>query len=345
MASQPATYPGQHNELMAESQLNVGPGAPGNRQSAPQVAIRPCELCASNQSKHHFAREMMFGTREQFAYLECLRCGCLRIADVPADLGRHYPREYDPFRSRIGNGIKAQLRQSLASLAIKHRTLLNLAAPLNRFAIARLVHALRLTPAMRILDVGCGGGRLVLALRSAGFRALGIDEYAPEVADAKGVAVRRCGLEDVSESFDCITFNHSLEHIADHVGALKQVRARLTTDGVCVVRIPVASWAWREYGTDWVQLDPPRHLCVHSEKSFRIAAERSGFRVEDVEYDSFAFQFWGSELYRRNIPLETARPRLSDYFSKASMKEYTRRSVALNSEHRGDQAIFFLRKI
>lgn len=321
------------------------PGASDNRQPFSDVGFGPCECCGSDRRKTHVVREMMFGTRERFSYLECLGCGCLRIAEVPANLGRYYPKEYDPFKSGPRDGVKARLRQSLVSLVIRNRVLLKAVAPSHRFATARLAHALRLTPKTRILDVGCGGGRLVLDLRAAGFTAWGIDHFAPESVDSKGVVVRRCSLEDLSEEFDCIMFNHSLEHIADQVEILSQARARLRSGGVCIVRIPIASWAWREYGTNWVQLDAPRHLCVHSEKSFRIAAERSGFRVSDTEYDSFDFQFWGSELYLRNVPLETARPRLSEYFSKASMKEYRRRSVALNNQHQGDQAIFFLRQI
>jgi hypothetical protein len=139
-------------------------------------------------------------------------------------------------------------------------------------------------------------------------------------------------------------FNHSLEHIADQVATLRLAFSKVRPTGSCIVRIPIAGWAWKEYGTDWVHLDAPRHLCVHTERSFGLAAEKAGFVVAETVYDSTDFLFWGSELYRRNVPLEDARNRLSHYFSKDSMKEFRRRALALNSQGQGDQAIFFLRR-
>ncbi len=305
-----------------------------------------CELCGTQQEvKTYVAREMMFGTREQFTYFECSGCGILRISDIPADLGQYYPHTYNPHAAASNHAIKARVRQSLVSCAIKSRLFLNAATPFHRFTTAELAHALRLKPEMRILDVGCGAGLLVKDLRAAGFTAMGIDRFAPGNSDAQGVVIRQCELQAVSEQFDCVLFNHSIEHIADQVGTLQLVLSKLRTGGTCIVRIPLASWAWKEYGVDWVQLDAPRHLCVHSEKSFRLAAEKSGFAVSDIVYDSFDFMFWGSELYRLDVPLEDGRPHLSDYFSKDRMNEFCRRAAELNQQHEGDQATFFLHRI
>lgn len=302
-----------------------------------------CELCGSERAAQHIAREMMFGMHEEFTYLECSECGRLRISPLPSHLDKYYPSFYTAYSAGPSSPLKARLRQSIVSLAIRRQWLLKAVPRAYRFQIARLVHSLRLRPDMSILDVGCGAGLLVRDLRAAGFTAFGIDRFAPQVSDAGGIAVKQCELQDLSEHFDSVLFNHSLEHIDDQVGTLRLALSRLRPGGMCVVRIPVAAWAWQEYGTDWVQLDPPRHLVVHSEKSFRLAVELAGFTVSDIVYDSFDFQFWGSELYRMGVPLETARPHLHDYFSKTRMKEFARRAEELNRESQGDQAIFFLR--
>jgi hypothetical protein len=42
-------------------------------------------------------------------------------------------------------------------------------------------------------------------------------------------------------------------------------------------------------------------------KSLRLLAEKAGFIVERVIYDSESFQFWASEQYIKNIPLTDER--------------------------------------
>src|SRR5262245_52545571 len=57
-----------------------------------------CKICRhSDRNMIHSIREMMFGTRESFEYIECSRCGCIQIADIPDDISRHYPPDYYSF--------------------------------------------------------------------------------------------------------------------------------------------------------------------------------------------------------------------------------------------------------
>lgn len=286
----------------------------------------------------------MFGTRKEFTYLECSCCGRLRISEEPPNLGDYYPSTYNPYSVGTQSALKTQLRQQLVSFAIHHPWFVRAIAP-QRFVTAKQAHALRLKPEMRILDVGCGAGMLVRDLRAAGFNAIGVDRFAPQISDAHGLVVKQCELQDITQEFDCILFNHSLEHINDQVGTLRLAQSKLAKNGICIVRIPIVNWAWKEYKTDWVQLDPPRHQTLHTEKSFGLAAEQAGFSVFDTVHDSLDFQFWGSELIRLGVPLETGMGRLPDYFSKQRRLEFSRHAEELNQKRLGDQAIFFLRRI
>lgn len=55
-------------------------------------------------------------------------------------------------------------------------------------------------------------------------------------------------------------FHHSFEHIADPFETLCSVR-RLLSSGTCLIRIPIVdSWAWENYGVNWIQIDAPRHF-------------------------------------------------------------------------------------
>jgi len=110
----------------------------------------------------------------------------------------------------------------------------------------------------------------------------------------------------------------------------------------------VSSYAWQHYGVDWVQLDAPRHLYLFAHESIAHLAAATGFDVIDVRCDADAFQFWGSEQYRRGIPLRDERSYAvnpaAGLFSAAEMADWSRRAVQLNQQGQGDQACFVLRK-
>ena len=98
-----------------------------------------------------------------------------------------------------------------------------------------------------------------------------------------------------------------------------------------------------------MQLDPPRHLLLYTAETFKSLAEEAGFAVDEVAYDSTAFQFWGSLQYARDIPLAGER----SYFVNPSDSIFTPEEIAafgaraeeLNRKGEGDQAVFYLRRV
>jgi len=110
-----------------------------------------------------------------------------------------------------------------------------------------------------------------------------------------------------------------------------------------LIRIPVtSSYAWKHYGVNWMQLDPPRHLYLYSPKSLEILASKAGFIVEDIVFDSSEYQFIGSELYQRDIPLMAGWNQ--EIYSKAEVENFRLQAQKLNSTGEGDQACFYLYK-
>src|SRR4029077_21048818 len=108
------------------------------------------------------------------------------------------------------------------------------------------------------------------------------------------------------------------------------------------------SYASQRYKTHWVDWDPPRHFVVHSLKSIRLLAEKNNFELEKVAFDSNAFQFWGSEQYEKNIPLNDPRSysvnKKNSLFSEGQIKEWEKKAEELNKDQQGDQACFYLRR-
>src|SRR4029077_3058389 len=54
-----------------------------------------CKICGNTSgNKTHTAREMMFGLRDKFEYLECGNCGCVQSMNVPADMAKYCAANY-----------------------------------------------------------------------------------------------------------------------------------------------------------------------------------------------------------------------------------------------------------
>lgn len=319
-----------------------------------------CRIC--NNTEHNLTyevREMMLGLRDMHTYFECADCGCLQITQVPENIQEYYPSEdyysYDAVKA-VG-GIKGKLikmrdRYAATGDCFAGR-LMQRIQPHDKLPSLR--HA-KVTLDSKVLDVGCGAGHLLHSMKEAGFKnLLGVDPFnAKEINYQNGLKIQAKSLHDLNVDndagdWDLIMFNHSFEHVFDQHEVLEKVMKLLKPNGVCMIRIPtVTSWAWRSYGIDWVQLDAPRHLFLHSLQSINVLAEKKGFKLEEVIYDSFAFQQWGSEQYKQDIALHdensyAVNPENSP-FSDDDIRKFEAHSKELNMSKSGDQAAFYLRK-
>ena len=324
-----------------------------------------CELCEGSETSGDYeAREMMLGLRTRFHYTQCANCGSLWLMDPPVDFAAYYPNGYYSFATHNG-GIKAATIKYLRTK--RDRTYFGSKDVLGRFlswryknSDLRAVSKLIAKPDTRVLDVGCGSGQLLHRMAALGFQNLvGADPYLSEdLENGNGVRIRKCRLEDmVGEKYDLVMFHHSFEHVPDPVGTLRTVTRILAPGGKCLIRLPVVAHAWERYKTNWVQLDPPRHMWLPTEKAMGILAESVGLSMQGVDYDSTDLQFWGSELYARDVPLRDV-PRcgvplrgtsfyyansvdLTKYFRREDVGEFQKKAVRLNREGQGDQAAFY----
>ena len=314
-----------------------------------QAMDMQCRICGSHAARKVTAKEMMLGLRESFDYAECEDCGCLQICEVPEDLGRYYDAGYYSI-GRANPLVRAAKEARLKFLTTGRGVLGRLVSvAYSREKDARIAPD-GVSKTSRLLEVGCGNGYYLLKLLELGYTRLwGVDPF----MDASAVRQTPLRLErrtildiDPSEGpVDAILFNHSFEHIPQQHESLERARQLLAPGGVCLIAIPtVSSWAWEHYGTDWVQLDAPRHLYLHSRRSLSQLAEGHGFVVDKVRDNSNEFQFWGSELYRAGIPLRADAARRSERQGKLN-PEYASRAAQLNRESRGDQFVACLRKV
>jgi len=312
--------------------------------------VNLCRICreTSGPTQRFRAVERMNGTRDGFDYIKCLICGCLQIEHIPQDLSRYYLSDYYSFavsNRRIKEWLKLQRNRQHSGAKTRVGALLT--AVIGPPMFSRWL-AFADTQSPKVLDVGSGSGHLVSDLRRVGIDALGVDPYlADDIRDSENsLIVRSCGLTEIDEKYDLIMFHHSLEHIAEQSETLEVALDLLRPAGTILVRIPlVDSYAWRTFGLDWVQLDAPRHLYLHTRHSMTIVAERAGLNVDAIIDDSTIFQLDASKWYANGKDLRSYRH--PSFFAKR-LKRRLRKETALvgllNMTHDGDQALFVLRR-
>lgn len=320
-----------------------------------------CKICENSENNLvHRAREMMFGMRDQFDYVECGNCGTIQIGEIP-DLSLYYPKNYYALDTKADNGLPTKLKTRLL-LKLVGDYFVNGRNHAGKYLAQKKDWVQRYYPASlrqfdigidfdsRILDFGSGTGKLLQILHYFGFRNLtGADAFIEtDIFYPTGVKIYKRCVEELEPFFDFIMLHHSFEHLPNPLETLRGLHRLLPNDKFCLIRIPVVNFAWEKYGVNWVQLDPPRHLFLYTEKSLRLLAEKAGFVVEKVIYDSEAFQFWGSEQYLQDIPLTDSRSHQTDIaagiFSAEQMADWEKQAEELNAQNRGDQACFYLRK-
>jgi len=314
-----------------------------------------CRICGNRDANTAWpTREMMFGTREPFTYIECARCGCVQIDALPERLGGYYPSGYFAYRPQH-RLARSRLRRFIDARRVAYRLyghnwlgalVERVAKPLAYLEWVRRAGIERDAP---ILDVGCGAGRLLLKMRLGGFAdCTGVDPFLDhDIIYANGLTIHQARVEDLGPEhharYALIMLHHAFEHVPDPVATLTTLARLLAPSGTLLIRIPVADCAaWERYRGNWVQLDPPRHLHLHTRASMDLLAARTGLVVREVICDSTALQFIGSEAYARDIPLRDSHRR-ERRLSAPERRAVARAVAEANATGRGDQAAFYLR--
>jgi SAM-dependent methyltransferase len=317
-----------------------------------------CRICgneAGNTAYH--TREMMLGLRHEFDYFQCAACDCLQITEFPADMTPYYPSDYIGFgKLRIEDTEIPGWAVTMWELTetISERMALQTAdtpsstideafeKTLAERAIARYLPDFVSKRDARILDVGCGDGGFIHTMGEIGFaNVVGVDLFIHDDIDYdNGVKVRKGTIRDVEPAWDMIMLHHSFEHMPDPLETMQAIAQDLAPDGVCMIRIPIASsYAWETYRKDWIQMDPPRHFFLHSLQSLDILAKQAGLRLDHTLYDSNGGIFGVSEMYQRDISLAESTP--MQLFSPEKIRADDEHAKRLNEEGRGDQAAFY----
>ena len=221
----------------------------------------PCNLCGKNKAER-------LATQRGFSFVRCRSCGLVYVNPrPPAD---SLLSLYADYHGREGKDEASWER--LMSLIFRESA--NLLCSMHNGA-----------PRRRLLDVGCGFGSFVAAMRERGWGAEGVDPSPTVVAAAarKGLPVRLGALEELQGEcgiFDAVTMFYVLEHLPDPMKALRKASDLLAPGGTLLIRVPHTTPIVRllaPVGLGRTLYDPPFHLYDFSPAVLREMLRRTGF--------------------------------------------------------------------
>ena len=315
-----------------------------------------CKCCLfDGPGEVYQVREMQLGLRELFNYHQCSNCGALQLIDIPENLAKYYPSDkYYSYNTSMKKQVKTDLLRKIKAGYILYGKN-KIAGSILSIGYKKPEYFDWLKKAKvefddAILDVGCGDGGLLVSLGTNGFTNLtGIDPFNQSDFDYGSVKIFKKDIFEIEGHFDFIMLNHVFEHLDNPKIILKRLYQLLKPRKYLLLRTPVmGTYAWKTYKENWMGLDAPRHLIVHTLKSIHLLAEEAGFKISATSFDGIANNLIASEQYKRDIPLTDTNSYMVDkqsgQFTQNEIAAFKNTAERTNREQQGDQAAFFLYK-
>jgi SAM-dependent methyltransferase len=321
-----------------------------------------CKICKeTNQNNIYIGKEMMYGTREKFEYFQCKNCDCLQITQIPNDLSKFYPSDsyYSMttdnsvyYKNPFKNFYKYLKDNLILNILHKYPLWLESGGDEIVYGMRSMTNLKKINHNSKILDIGCGSGVLLYRLRNAGFyNATGNDPFTKEIITESGEKIiSNKSFNESKDKYDLVMMHHSLEHVPNPVEVLKDIKKILKPNGQILIRIPyVDSYCWEQYKEQWMQMDPPRHLFLHSKKSIQIMLKEAGLNKDNEVFDSNKYAIIGSEQNKLDVSMQDEKSYLahrdSTLFTTEQINEFERLAVESNQNNKGDQVCLYLSTI
>ena len=239
-----------------------------------------CLLCAAVElgMLYDNVRDRFGVAPGTYRFLQCRACGSATLDSPPSteSLAALYPERYTFNRA---DGEPSLLRSALA--AVEWRLFY---APTyrRRVAIFRRLTGLRHG---RVLEIGCGSGLLLVALRNVGFQVEGVELSASDAARGRaryGLSIREGRVESLPLErgrYDAVILVNVLEHILDPAALVRRALEILRPGGCLVAGVPVVDSAYARWlGAHWGAVtEAPRHVSIPSFDGMVTLFRRSGF--------------------------------------------------------------------
>ena len=239
-----------------------------NRKSQNQVDnTSSCAYCSAKQSLKLYPTYSISG--DNFHLNRCLECNAVFLSPPPTT--EQLQKAYDD--SYYGQGDE------------KFTGWIERILDYFRSARVRTVNKY-IKPPARILDIGCGNGRLLDGLIKRGFEGYGIElpgKAAQRAAQIGRLQLKTGTLEQGDynpDFFDGICMWHVFEHLTKPKETLQIIQKILKPGGFLFISLPnIDSIQSRLFKGKWLHLDPPKHLFFLGKSDLISQMKDLGFKL------------------------------------------------------------------
>lgn len=258
----------------------AAPVAPAKRES------RACPVCNRSDCSPLFECD-------GWPLVQCGGCGLAYMPEVPTDEAIDTDFEWSESfaRERYERWMRNPFARAytMAVLFLK---------PSREGRAMRLVK--RYVSGGKLIDVGCGDGRMLMHARRAGFDAIGVEPSAKMAARA----ARRVGPENVKvgrlqdfdfapSSVDAIITVSYVEHEPRPAAAMRDFFKLLRPGGYCIQKTPNYDSKLRTLlGKRWSGYRFPEHVQYFNGSTFGRLMREAGFEIAGVHANPFGDNFW-----------------------------------------------------
>ena len=263
-----------------------------------------CPLCGEERAPEHFitCRDHLV-SGDTFNVVQCVSCSLLFVNPRPRPevLANYYQSEEYISHTDNKRSLQDRIYHMVRKRMLRRKKLL----------VEKL-----LSPPRRILDVGCGTGAFLGAIKNADNETIGFEPnpLAREKAREKGLNImgEARELENFpKDHLQLITLWHVLEHLPDFPEKIQLFHSMLDRGGYLVLAVPMwQSFDAGFYRQDWAAWDVPRHLFHFHEETLVNACRNAGFVLSHkapLPFDSFYVSLLSEKQKGASGPLHLLR--------------------------------------
>lgn len=157
-------------------------------------------------------------------------------------------------------------------------------------------------PRGRLLDVGCGAGFFLAAVREHGYEVIGLEPDPAYDADLamRGIAVVHEYIEETSlprHRFDVVYHCDMLAHFLDPIRSLLAMSELLAPHGVLCFEVGILGGVSPSWYSLVGRIGLGQHLWLYSDLAFKRLMQKAGLEIVHVQYFGLAAQVLGTRVF------------------------------------------------